>query len=209
MLFRSFLKPFLEEFLYGSEILNAENEKEWERENPCFVFAYENGRLQILFELNRGNEALDLTDRREYYGDLIKDMVGFAGKSRRFKEKWITMLYEEVDSYAAALLVDYMDRIGIRQLKADQVELKVVEGKAEKKSKNDRDIVNVLAFQNMLDFIRGRISVDEYTMRHFMEFYSKDMLEGCLEAEEATQILEQETKQKMRDLYRMMENTNA
>lgn len=69
--------------------------------------------------------------------------------------------------------------------------------------------MNVLAFQNMLDFIRGRISVDEYTMRHFMEFYSKDMLEGCLEAEEATQILEQETKQKMRDLYRMMENTNA
>ena len=69
--------------------------------------------------------------------------------------------------------------------------------------------MNVLAFQNMLDFIRGRISVDEYAMRHFMEFYSKDMLKGCLEAEEAMQILEQETKQKMWDLYRMMENTNV
>ena len=206
---RMFLKPFLEEFLYDSEILNAENEKEWERENPCLVFVYENRRLQILFEVNVGNEVLDLTDRMEYYGDLIKDMIGFAGESWWFKEKLITMLYEEVDSYAAALLVDYVERTGMKQLKAVQIEPKSVERKAGKKLKNNRDIVNVFAFQSMLDFIRGRTSVDEYTMRHFMEFYSKDMLEGCLEAEEAMQILEQETKQNLRDLYRMMENTNV
>ena len=204
-----FLKPFLEEFLYDSDILNADNEKEWERENPCLVFAYENRKLQVLFEVNMENEALDLTDRMEYYGDLIKDMIGFASESWRFKEKLITTLYEEVDSYAAALLVDYIERTGMKQLKAVQIEPKYVERKAEKKLKNNRDIVNVLALQNMLDFLRRRTSVDEYTMRHFMESYSKDMLEGCLEAEEATQILEQETKQNLRDLYRMMENTNV
>lgn len=205
---RMFLKPFLEEFLYDSEILNTENEKEWERENPYFVFTYENCRLQILFEANKGTEDSDLADCMEYYGDLLKDMIGFVSESRRFKEKLITMLYEEVDSYAAALLVDYMERIDIKQLKAVRVESRCLERKVERRSKNNKDIVNVLAFQNMLDFMRGR-TVDEYTMRYFMEFYSKDMLEGCLEAEETMQILEQETKQKMQDLYRMMENTNV
>lgn len=202
-----FLKPFLEEFLYDSEILNTENEKEWERDSPCFVFAYGNRRLQIRVEVNMGNEVSDLADRIEYYGDLIKDIIGFASESRRFREKLITMLYQEVDSYAGALLVDYMERIGSEQLKEEQFELRCVERKAERRLKNNKDIVNVLAFQNMLDFIRGR-TVDEYTIRCFIEFYSKDMLEGCLAAEEAMQILEQETKRKMQDLYQMMENTN-
>ena len=205
---RMFLKPFLEKFLYDSETLNEENEKEWERENPRFVFSYENCKLQVLFEVNIGDEASDSMNRREYYENLIKNMIGFASESERFKEKWITMLYEEVDSYAAALLVDYMERIGMKQLKAVRVEPTYVERKAERSLKSNKDIVNVLAFQNMLDFMRSR-TVDEYTIRYFIELYSKDMLEGCLEAEKTLHILEQETKQKMQNLYRMMENTNV
>ncbi|MCI8464397.1 MAG: hypothetical protein HFI63_00830 [Lachnospiraceae bacterium] len=202
------LKPFLEEFLEDSDLFSEENQKEWEREKPCLIFDYREHKPRILFEVTAYSPDQDYEERVAYYGTLIENMLDFACDSPWFKEKLITMLYEEASSYGATLLVDYMERTGLEQMREKGWKLEYAGGKTDRGSRDSRDMLNVLALQNMLDFIRGRAVVDEYMRSRFSEFYSRDMLEGCLEAEEAMEILEKDTKQKIQKLYRMMENAN-
>lgn len=203
-----FLKPFLEEFLGNSEMFNSENEKEWENENPSLVFEYKEYKVKALVRISCDKSMVESADREEYYANLIKRLIDFAGESRRFKEKLVTVLYEEVDSYEAALFVDRIERIGLEQSVGEQIGTEYVETKKDRRRRRIKDIVDILAFQNMLGFIRERTSIDEYTIRYFTELYSKNMLEGCLKADEEIQILESETRLKMQKLYQMMENTN-
>lgn len=204
-----FLKPFLEEFLGNSEMFDSEHEKDWEYEIPSLVFDYKEHKVKCLVQIEREDHFSECMDRVEYYRGLIKKMIEFTCESRKFKEKMVTMLYEEATSYGAVLLVDHIERVGLEQIEQEQIDPEYIEKRSGRKPRRIKDIVDVLAIQNMLSFIRRRMgNIDEYTMRHFVELYTKNMLEGCLEAEETMQILESETRQKMQILYQMMENAN-
>lgn len=200
------LKPFLEELLGDSEmdsVLYAEDGREWERDELYLTFYYKDRKIKAFLEICVDNPSGVETDRVRHYKELSESIVGFAYDSRRFKEKLITMLYEQADSYEAVLLVDYVERT-----EPETIELDCVEKKSEDKFRRNTDIVSVLAFRNMLSFIRKQASIDEYTVSFFGEFYEKQMLVGCLQAEEKMGILEKETEQKIEKLYQMMEYTN-
>lgn len=200
------LKPFLEELLGDSEmnsVLYAEDGREWEKDELYLTFYYKDRKIKAFVEICVENPSAMETDRIRHYKELARSIVGFAYDSYRFKEKLITVLYEQADSYEAVLMVDYVERTELQT-----IELDCVEKKSEGKFRRNTDIVSILAFRNMLSFIRKQASIDEYTVSCFGEFYEKQMLTGCLQAEEKMGILEKETKQKIEKLYQMMENTN-
>lgn len=198
------LNLFLEEFLGDSEtdsVLYVEDGRE--KGELYLTFCYKDNELKVFLEICEENPSAVETDRIRYYKELAANILSFACNNYRFKEKLITMFYEQADSYEGVLMVDYVER-----MEPETMESECIEKKTEGKFRRNTDIVSVQAFRNMLGFIRKQASVDEYTASCFGEFYEKQMLAGCLQAEKEMGILERETKEKIEKLYRMMENTD-
>lgn len=113
-------------------------------------------------EVNVENALSDSRERREHYEELAKSIEEFFHNDTWFKQKLITMFYERADSYLAALMVDFLERTE----KMPQIEYR--ETVSPRLRKNvDTDIVSILEFQDMMEFIRKRSSIDERTVNSF------------------------------------------
>lgn len=196
------LKPFLEGVLGAAKtesLLYAETEEE----KPWLVMSYEADGLGMRLEVNVENALSDSQERREHYEELAKSIEGFFHNDTWFKQKLITMFYERADSYSAALTVDFLERTE----KMPQIEYR--ETVSPRLRKNvDADIVSILEFQDMMEFIRKWSSIDERTVNRFRNFYREETLRYCLAADQSLHILENETRRKMEYIYKVMENTN-
>ena len=174
-----------------------------EKEIPYLIIFYENGVLGMRLEVCLEQDSLKNLDRKEHYVEFAKSLARFIYENLWFKQKLITMLYEQVGSYEAVLMVDYLERTEIMP------EIHYTERKYSRWLRRTTDISAAMVFQDMLKFIRKQSSIDdEYTISEFQNSYQKDMLRDCLHAEETLHILEKDTKRKMRQLYQIMENTD-
>lgn len=196
------LKPFLEELLGVQEMRSILYDDENEGEEPCLTIRYVNGRFVFKCELYGVREDLNHNeDREKHYIQLAVDILKLSSKSRLFAEKWIAMLYEHVDNYQTALMIDY-----IRRHPFSKVQWQYEEKERPFMEKTLPDSVDVLAFQGMLDFIRQQhVTIDEYAVNKFNALYRKEMLADCLKADECLGFLEKTTKQKMKELYLRVE----
>lgn len=196
------LKPFLEELLGVQEMRSILYGDEDEGEEPCLTIGYRNGGFVFKCELGGVREELNQNeDRKNHYIQLAVAILKFSSKSRLFAEKWIAMLYEHADNYETALMIDYMWRNSVTpvQWQYEEKDCPLME-------ETLPDSVDVLAFQGMLDFIRQQhVTIDEYAVNKFNALYRKEMLMGCLKADECLGFLEKTTKQKMRELYLKVE----
>lgn len=197
-----FLKPFLEGILGATEtetLLYAESEEE----KPRLVLFYKDGDLGMGLEVNVENTSSDSQERREHYEELAKSIEDFFCNDIWFKQKMITMFYERADSYPAVLTIDFLERTE----KMPEIEYREKASPRLIKSVNT-DIVSILEFQDMMEFIRKRGSIDERTVNSFRNFYQAETLGYCLAADQSLHILENETRRKMEQIYQIMENTN-
>lgn len=196
------LKPFLEELLGVQEMRSILYDDEDEGEEPCLTIRYVNGRFVFKCELCGVREDMNHNeDREKHYIQLAVDILRLSSKSRLFAEKWIAMLYEHVDNYQTALMIDYM-----RRHPFSKVQWQYEEKESPFMEKTLPDSVDVLAFQGMLDFIRQQhVTIDEYAVNKFNALYRKEMLADCLKADECLGFLEKTTKQKMKELYLRVE----
>ncbi len=196
------LKPFLEELLGVQEMRSILYDDEDEGEEPCLTIRYVNGRFIFKCELCGVREDMNHNeDREKHYIQLAVDILRLSSKSRLFAEKWIAMLYEHVDNYQTALMIDYM-----RRHPFSKVQWQYEEKESAFMEKTLPDSVDVLAFQGMLDFIRQQhVTIDEYAVNKFNALYRKEMLADCLKADECLGFLEKTTKQKMKELYLRVE----
>lgn len=196
------LKPFLEELLGIQELRSILYDDEDESEEPCLTIGYRNGNFVFKCELCGVREDLNHNeDREKHYIQLAVDILKLSSESRLFAEKWIAMLYEHADNYKTALMIDYM-----RRHPFSKVRWQYEEKEDPLMEETLPDSVDVLAFQGMLDFIRQQhVTIDEYAVNKFKALYRKEMLAGCLKADEHLGFLEEATKQKMKELYLKVE----
>ena len=68
-----------------------------------------------------------------------------------------------------------------------------------------------MQFQKMLDFVRERNGIDEYTVHIFAEsdLYSIEMLYQCIYADQQMNLLDEDTMRKMQELYTKLEENNG
>lgn len=196
------LKPFLEELLGVQEMRSILYADEDEGEEPCLTIGYKNGEFVFKCELGGVHEELNQNaDRENHYIQLAVDILKLSSKSPLFAEKWIAMLYEHADNYQTALMIDYMRRHSVMpvQWQYEEKDCTLME-------ETLPDSVDVLAFQGVLNFIRQQhVTIDEYAVNKFNVLYRKEMLTGCLKADECLKFLEKTTKQKMKELYLKVE----
>lgn len=196
------LKPFLEGILGIAEtekLLYVESGEE----KPWLVMFYEDGGLGMRLEVNVENALSDSQDRREHYEELAKSIENFFCNDAWFRKKLITMFYERSACYPAALTVDFLERTG----KIPRIEYREKEYSQPIKN-GDTDIVSILEFQDMMEFIRSRSSIDESTVNGFRDCYQEETLRNCLAADQPLHILDNRTRGKMEQIYKIMENTN-
>ena len=116
------------------------------------------------------------------------------------------MLYEETNNIPTALMLDYIQRTVIEEYQL------VYEEVIEKKQKrSSADIAAIMQFQKMLDFVRERNGIDEYTVHIFSEsdLYSIEMLYQCIHADQQMNLLDEDTMRKMKELYTKLEENNG
>lgn len=194
------LKPFLEELLGIQEMRSILYAGDEEAEDPCLTIRYKDGQFSFQCELGVTDEPNSDKEREKHYRKLAKDILKLSEKNRAFREKWITMLYEHADNYESALMVDYMKRHDFEEICWDYRE------KQYQPVQNElTDSIDVLAFQSMLDFIRHLAAIDDYSVNCFSALYRKEMLKGCMEADDTTGFLEADVRQKMNQLDFRME----
>lgn len=116
------------------------------------------------------------------------------------------MLYEETDNIPTALMLDYLQRAETGEYQLDYEE---AVGKPQKPS--PADIAAIMQFQKLLEFIRERNGIDEYTVHTFSEsdLYSIEMLRQCICADQRMNLLDENTIRKMQELYTKLEENNG
>lgn len=201
------LKPFLEEILGVHDLEQIiQYEEGDEKEEPYLTVCWEKGRFIFRCQVFVKEEAEEKEsgERSSHYEQLAEDIIALSGYSTIFKNKLITMLYEKADTYGAVLMVDHMRRIGIRK---DGWEY--CEKLSQQDQKKPVDIADILAFQNMMEFLRSQKSIDEYSVNYFRSLFRKEMLEGCLHANRSLGFLEEKLVKKMEDLYTKIGEKNG
>lgn len=196
------LKPFLEELLGVQEMRSILYSDEDEGEEAYLTIGYKDGNFVFKCELGGVCEDLNHNEEREkHYIQLAVDILKLSCGNWLFAEKWIAMLYEHADNYQTVLMIDYM-----RRYPFSKVQWQYEEKSSLIMEKTLPDSVDVLAFQSMMDFIRQQqVTIDDYAVNKFNALYRKEMLLGCLEADEFLGFLEKTTKQKMKELYLKVE----
>lgn len=196
------LKPFLEELLGVQGMQSILYTDENEGEEPYLTIRYRNEEFIFKCELGGIREELNHNeDRKKHYIQLAADILMLSCKNRLFAEKWIAMLYEHADNYQTALMIDYMRRHPFLE-----VQWQYEEKDSLLMEKTLTDSVDVLVFQSMLDFIRQQhVTIDKYALNKFNSLYRKEMLTGCLSADELLGFLEKTTRQKIKELYLKVE----
>ncbi len=114
------------------------------------------------------------------------------------------MLYEEADNIPTALMLDFLQRTQIREIRCQYEEIQ-----EKPKRQNPADAASVIQFQRMLAFIRGRNGIDEYAVCTFAELYQKEMPGQCMRADKQLNLLDERTRKKMQALCAKLEEKNG
>ncbi len=201
------LKPFLEELLGISELKSVTNGMGDVKEEPYLTIRFEDGKLIFQYEVYVEDPGEDGGERRVHYRVLAEDILSFT-VDLGFKKKFITMLYESAENYPSALLLDYLKQseIGMGEWEYSEKPLMALE--KDRKRKEPFGVVEVLAFQSMMDFLREHKGVDEYMVNCFRSIYQPGLLKKSLNANRQYQFLDKETLDKMHKLYTKVEERN-
>ncbi|MCI9416246.1 MAG: hypothetical protein HFI82_02375 [Eubacterium sp.] len=200
-----FLKPFLEGVSGLDDMKCILSDKGETSEIPYLTISCQNRNIYLKCRLFINIQEED-AERENHYRKLIEDMLLLLNKNRTFKKKFMIMLYEETNSIPTALMLDYMQRTVIEEYQLDYEE---VIGKPQKRS--SADVAAIMQFQKMLDFVRERNGIDEYTVHIFAEsdLYSIEMLYQCIYADQQMNLLDEDTMRKMQELYTKLEENNG
>ncbi|MCI9139762.1 MAG: hypothetical protein HFI78_08675 [Lachnospiraceae bacterium] len=200
------LKPFLEGVSGLDDMKYILFDKDELSETPYLTISCQERVFNFKCMLFINNQEEEDRERKEHYRKLVKDIVLLLNKNNAFKKKFIMMLYEEVNNIQTALMLDYLQRIEIKENSLDYEEQI---GKPQKGS--PADIVAVMEFQKMLGFFRERNGIDEYAIHTFVEsgLYHIEMLRQCISVDQHMSLLDKDTIEKMKILYTKWEKKNG
>lgn len=200
-----FLKTFLERVTGLDDMKCILSDKNETLEIPYLTISFHDRDIYVKCILFINSPEED-EEREIHYRKLIEDMLLLLNKSSSFKQRFIMMLYEEADNIPTALMLDYMQRTETGKCHLDYEE---AIGKPQKRS--PADIAAIMQFQKMLSFIRERNGIDEYAVHTFAEsdLYSMETLDQCICADQQMNLLDEDTKRKMQELYAKLEENNG
>ena len=115
------------------------------------------------------------------------------------------MLYESAENYPSALMLDYLKRSEISMGQWEYSEKLLSELEMSPKRQQPLGVVEVLAFQSAMDFLRRYKRVDEYMANRFLSLYRPEMLVKMLNANRQLQFLDNGTLDKIQKLYTKVE----
>lgn len=201
------LKPFLEEILGISELKFIQSETGDVKEEPYLRIRFVDGELVFQCEVYVEDPGEDAGERSEHYRALVEDILELTG-NRMFKRKFITMLYESAGNYPSVLLLDYLEhsKMSIGQWK--YAEKSLLELEKSQKRREPLGVVEVLAFQSMMDFLRRYKDVDEYMVNRFLSLYQPEMLVKTINANRQLKFLDDKTLDNIQKLYTKVEERN-
>lgn len=200
-----FLKPFLEKVSGLDDITCILSDKGETSEIPYLTISCHDKSIYLKCRIFINSQEED-SERENHYRRLIEDILLLLNKSKTFKRRFLMMLYEETDNIPTALMLDYLQRAETGEYQLDYEE---AVGKPQKPS--PADIAAIMQFQKLLEFIRERNGIDEYTVHTFSEsdLYSIEMLRQCICADQRMNLLDENTIRKMQELYTKLEENNG
>ncbi len=201
------LKPFLEEILGISELKSIQSETGDLKEEPFLTIRVAEERLVFQCEVYVEDPGEDDGERSEHYQALVEDILAFTG-NHMFRKKFVTMLYESAENYPSALMLDYLKRSEISMGQWEYSEKLLSELEMSPKRQQPLGVVEVLAFQSAMDFLRRYKRVDEYMANRFLSLYRPEMLVKMLNANRQLQFLDNGTLDKIQKLYTKVEERN-
>ena len=201
------LKPFLEEILGISELKSIQSETGEVKEEPYLTVRFAEEGLVFQCEVYVEDPGEDDGERSEHYKALVEDILAFT-ENPLFKKKFVTMLYESAGNYPSALLLDYLKRSQISMGQWEYLEKPLSELEKQQKCREPLGVVEVLAFQSMMDFLRRYKGVDAYMANRFLSLYQPNLLVKAINANRQFQFLDNKTLDKMQKLYTKAEERN-
>lgn len=201
------LKPFLEEILGISELKSIQSETGDIKEEPYLTIRVAEKRLVFQCEVYVEDPGEDEGERSEHYRALAKDILAFT-ENPMFKRKFVTMLYESAENYPSALMIDYLKRSEISVKEWQYSEKSLLELEKSQKRREPLGVVEVLAFQSVMDFLRRYKGVDEYMANRFFSLYQPEILVKVINANRQLHFLDTETLEKIQKLYTKAEERN-
>lgn len=198
--FSSFLEEFLEEEELGSMMRENDEEKTIKLE-----INYDKQNFQFICTLNKTEEDDNKEERKNYYSTLLEDILNFAfckGNilAKRFHNILINQLYEKASNYRIALIIYYLDRVGIGQINKEQIIYKEEQGEFENKI-HAEDCTKIINFQDMIEFFETLKCVDESAITQFQTYYKKSMLEQVIKANKQDNLLPTLMIENMKTIY--------
>lgn len=198
------LKPFLEGVTGTDDMGCVLCDRGESPETPYFTVSFQEKEFCFACRVFIQDREEADESRRKHYEGLMADLQLLLNQSRTFQKKFVLMLYEEADNIPTALMLDFLQRTQIRDIRCQYEEIQ-----EKPKRRNPADAASVIQFQRMLAFIRGRNGIDEYAVCTFAELYQKEMPGQCMRADKQLNLLDERTRKKMQALCAKLEEKNG